>query len=247
MRVLPLLPVPIVTLVLVVFRPGLLIGGASSLRGLLVMAGVGVAGLVVLAALWRRSQQVALWSATSVVLALMAVLLWPAFRERTVVEVFPPVVEAAATASPAATAAPTATASTRAPVVTVPTPVVTKAPAATKPPPTKAPAASAVRLASGSFRGINHHAEGRASLYAVGGSYRIRFEEIDFEGTPGPSVRLVKAGARTPKGGIRLGGLKGEHGSFSYPVPSGFDPSKGWTVLVWCDPYDTGIAAADLS
>ncbi len=246
MRLLPWLPVPLTLAVLGIWRPGLLLGGATSLRGLAVMVGVGLLGLVVLAALWRRSSAMALWTSSAVVLAVMAALLWPAFRERTVVESFPPVVDAAVEAS-ATPAAPTPAAPTATPAPPA-APRATPAPAAA-PAVTRAPtpaAASAVRLSTGRFHGINHRASGGVSLYRVAGRVVVRFESISFQGTPAPSVRLVAAGSRSPNGGIRLGGLKGERGSFSYPTPAGFDAAKGWTVLVWCDTYATPIAAADL-
>jgi hypothetical protein len=193
-----------------------------SWRAFVVTAGVGVAGLLVLLLLWRRSRLAALWTADLVVLALMAAVVWPVFRERTVVEAFPPVAvaTAVATASPGPTAVPS----------TVPSPSVV-----------------ATRLAAGRLSGIDHHARGTVALYRVGDRVRLRFEQVDIEGTPTPSVHLVAPGRRSPKGGLRLGGLKGEKGSFSYLAPAGFDPSTAWSVLVWCDRYAVPIAAADLS
>lgn len=238
-RALPFLPVPVAVIALALWRPGLLVGGLESWKGFAVMAGVGLAGFVTLAVFWRRSAQVAAALASVVVLALMAATLWPAFRERTVVEAFPPVVELAAEVTPSET--PVATPSGM-PVAT-PTRAVAVAPP-------KAPVvatASALRLKSGRFGGIHHRASGTASLYGILGRTALRFEDISFQGTPGPSVHLVKKGVRSPKGGIRLGALKGEHGSFSYKAPVGFNAGAGWTVLVWCDTYDVPIAAADLS
>ena len=231
MRLLPWLPVPIAVAVLAVLRPGLLLDGAASPKGLLVMAGVGAAGLLVLAALWRRSSSLALWTSGAVVLALMAATLWPAFRERTVVEAFPPV----ALSGSAVPAASPSVAPSSGPVST---PAVTRS---------AAPApVTAVRLAAGRFHGINHQASGGATLYVIAGRTALRFEAIRFQGTPSPSVHLVRRGARSPGGGIRLGSLKGERGSFSYTAPAGFEVAKGWSVLVWCDTYDVPIAAADL-
>ncbi|MFN2538141.1 MAG: hypothetical protein ABR549_08310 [Mycobacteriales bacterium] len=56
-------PVPLAVGLLAVLRPGLLTSGVGSWRALAVGAGIGIVGLVVLGALWRRSQVVALWSA----------------------------------------------------------------------------------------------------------------------------------------------------------------------------------------
>ena len=227
--VVPLLVVPVVSLVLAAFRPQILTAGFMSWRAFAVTAGVGVAGLLVLALLWRRSRLGAIWTADLVVLALMASVVWPVFRERTVNETFPPVV----LTMPTATATPTVAPS--------------RSPAAmARPSAVPSPAVVAMRLVSGQLHGIDHHAKGTVALYSVGGEVRLRFEQVAIEGTPTPSVHLVTPGKRSPKGGLRLGGLKGEKGSFSYATPSGFDASRGWSVLVWCDRYAVPIAAADL-
>lgn len=253
MRFLPLVPVPLVLLALLVFRPGLLRAGVDSPKAAGVGVGIALIGLLVLAVVRRRSWAAGLWTSSAVVLALMAVVLWPAFRERTVNEAFPVVLSApTATGTPTVdvTAPPRATppavvATTPPPVRTPPRPAATQAPSA-KPAATAA-AVVAARMLGGRWHGIHHTASGGASLYEVGGQLFLRFEDIRFQGTPGPSVHLVAAGKRTPGGGIRLGGLKGERGSFSYRIPAGFDVSRGWTALVWCDTYDTPIAAADLT
>jgi len=104
-------------------------------------------------------------------------------------------------------------------------------------------APSAVLLASGPLKGIDHHAEGTVAVYRVGSGLVLRFEGVDIEGTPTPSVHAVPAGRRDPDGGRRLGGLKAERGSFSYALPPGSDVRS---VLVWCDRYAVPIAAADL-
>jgi hypothetical protein len=237
---LPLLLVPVVSAVLVAFRPQLATAPLMSWRAFLATALVAVGGVLALALVWRRSRLGAVWVADVVVLALMAAVVWPVFRERTVVEDFPPVVLSA----PTPTVAATPSASGR-PVVARPSPSAT--PSAV---PTRAaapsPSAAATRLLAGSLRGIDHHAEGGVALYRVGDGVRLRFEDVDIEGTPTPSVHLVPEGRESPKGGTRLGGLKGEKGSFSYAVPAGLDLSRGWSVLVWCDRYAVPIAAADL-
>ena len=216
----PLLLVPVVAGVLSAFRPQILTAGFMSWRAFAVTAGVGVAGLLALAVTWRRSRVGAIWTADLVVLALMAAVVWPVFRERTVNEDFPPVAMKAA----------------------MPTQV-----AATPGGPTPRPSVVATQLLAGRLHGIDHHAQGGVALYRVDGRVVLRFESIEVEGTPTPSVHLVAPGKESPKGGIRLGGLKGEKGSFSYTAPAGFDPADGWSVLIWCDRYAVPIAAADLA
>ena len=95
--------------------------------------------------------------------------------------------------------------------------------------------------------GVGHAASGRARLVAADGQVVLRFEDVDVEGTPGPYVHLVPAGARTPDGGVGLGPLKAERGSFGYVLPADVDLERAWTVLVWCRPFATPIAAADLA
>ena len=237
MRVLPLLPVAAALGLVAVLRPDLLTGFGASWRAWLVVVGVALAGTATRLAVRRWSPGAAPWASSGVVLALLGVLLLPSFHERTVVEAFPPVTDAAATAP--VTAAPST-----APPTAGPSAAVAPAPAAKAP--ARRPSATATRLVTGSFHGIGHSAAGRASLYDVSGKIVLRFEHIDFQGTPSPSVHLVRNGRRSPAGGIRLGALKAEHGSFSYLTPAGFDLTAGWTVLVWCDTYDVPIAAADL-
>jgi hypothetical protein len=112
---------------------------------------------------------------------------------------------------------------------------------------TQPPGLTARLLASGVLRGIGHRASGRAEAHALSGRIVIRFASVSFPGAPAQSVHLVPRGSRVPRGGITLGRLKAEHGSFSYTAPVGFDVTEGWTVLVWCDDYAVPIAAAELS
>jgi hypothetical protein len=58
-------------------------------------------------------------------------------------------------------------------------------------------------------------------------------------------VHLVPPGGRTPEDGIGLGALKAERGSFNYALPADVDADQDWTVLVWCRPFATPIAASD--
>ncbi len=117
--------------------------------------------------------------------------------------------------------------------------------ATTAPAPAPAAADGPRRLSSGALDGIGHSASGRTALYDVDGATVLRFEDVDIEGTPASYVYLVRQGARTPDGGVLLGELKAERGSFSYSVPAGVDPAAQWSVLIWCRPYDTPVAASD--
>jgi hypothetical protein len=228
-RAVPASLVPLAVVGIALWRPGLLVSGAGSWRALAVGAGVGLAGLLVLAVVWRRSAVAALWSASLVVLALLAAVFAPGLRERTVVEAFPtPVAEVAAAASPAA-------------------PVATPLPSRSSSPSSRPAAprtAAPVVLARGSLQGIGHRASGSVVLYRLDGRLVVRFEGISVQGTPTPVVHLVASGRRSPSGGVRLGPLKGEHGSFGYDVPAGAPVVR---VLVWCQRYAVPIASADLA
>lgn len=134
-----------------------------------------------------------------------------------------------------------------APAAPAPAAPAPAAPAPTSKPGTPAPAAAspARQVSSGELEGVGHSASGRTAFYEVDGGKIVRFEDVDIEGTPGPVVYLVRSGARSPDGGVRVGELKAEKGTFSYQLPSSVDLQQGWTVLVWCEPYNTPIAAAD--
>jgi len=98
----------------------------------------------------------------------------------------------------------------------------------------------------GELEGLGHAARGTVRVRTAGGVGDVVFDDIDVEGTVEPSVHLVRAGGRTPADGLRLGALKAERGTFSYPLPTGTDLAQGWSVLIWCDAFDTPIAVADL-
>ena len=112
--------------------------------------------------------------------------------------------------------------------------------------PSSGPAAPQ-ELSSGRLEGVGHAASGATRFVGVDGQVVLRFEDVDVEGTPGPHVHLVPAGARTPDDGVHLGELKAERGSFGYVLPAGVDVGRAWTVLVWCRPFATPVAASDLA
>ena len=262
-RLLPLLPLPVALLVLAALRPGLLTGAARSPRAWAVVVAVLLTSALVRRLVRRSAPAAAPWASSAVTLGLLAALVVPSLRETTVVEDFPPVALPAPAVNGSSRGVPTPSSTPSASVDTgeaavaapVPTRAATRAPApAPTSPPTSAPtsvpvsapaAPTATRVATGALRGIRHDARGQVSSYLLEGRLVVRFEDVDLQGTPGPSVHLVRRGARTPAGGVRLGALKAEHGSFRYPTSA--DPGGQWTVLVWCDPYDTPIAAADLA
>jgi hypothetical protein len=111
--------------------------------------------------------------------------------------------------------------------------------------PTSSGAAAPQELSSARLEGVGHAASGATRFVDVDGQVVLRFEDVDVEGTPGPYVHLVPVGSRTPDGGVPLGPLKAERGSFGYVVPADVDVGRSWTVLVWCRPFATPVAASD--
>lgn len=107
------------------------------------------------------------------------------------------------------------------------------------------PASAATRLTGGELRGLaGHDAHGQVATYRLAdGSHVVRFEGVDIGGTPSPHVYVLDGADRRKKGGLHLGKLKAERGSFNYVLPTSFQP-KNFTVLVWCEQFAIEIANA---
>jgi hypothetical protein len=105
-----------------------------------------------------------------------------------------------------------------------------------------------VRLASGTFRSVEHTSSGRATVVrAPGGQRLLTLTEFDTSAGPDLRLRLVPgdstdAGA---EGHVDLGALKGNRGDQQYELPAGLDPA-GHTVVVWCRAFSVAFAAARL-
>ncbi|MGH9015848.1 MAG: DM13 domain-containing protein [Acidimicrobiia bacterium] len=124
------------------------------------------------------------------------------------------------------------------------------APPASGEAPAPPPPAEPVRIAAGSLQGLaGHDASGGASLIRQpDGSFVVRFESFDIEGTPAPHVYLIEGTDQRNPGGLDLGDLRGNVGDGSdYAVPAGAQPAAGWTVLVWCDSFSVPITNATLT
>ena len=103
-------------------------------------------------------------------------------------------------------------------------------------------------VASGSFFGIDHAAEGTATIYSRDGDYVLRFED-DTDIQNGPDLYVwVTADTdwETPGEYLDLGKLKGNVGGQNYPLPEGFDPDVHRNVLIWCLRFAVPFAAAEL-
>ncbi len=195
-------------------------------------------------------------------LAVLGAVVLPAYDDDTVIETFPQPPARVAQAGSAAEGTPGT-----APVTAAPgpaTPATTRAagagavsaprPAPATPSPTAAPArptttsaAPPVRLAVGSFRGVDHRASGTVALYQrADGRYVVGLEDFDIQPGPDYDVYLVPGADKEERGGgTRLDDLRGNRGTQFYDVPPGIDLASGtWTVLVWCQTFAVPVATA---
>jgi hypothetical protein len=103
------------------------------------------------------------------------------------------------------------------------------------------------RVASGTFRSVEHTSSGRATVLRMGGRQLLTLTEFDTSAGPDLRVRLVPGD--TTDGGadghVDLGALKGNRGDQQYELPRGLDPA-GHTVVVWCRAFSVAFAAARL-
>jgi len=213
--------------VLLVLRPGVVLNGLASPRVWLLVLAV-VVGARLLRWLVLRLTGRPSWAAGAsavAVLVVVALVLAPSFRQRTVEEPDPFAATPGATAGPPQSSGEASGADAG----------------------QGTPGSVARTVAAGALRGLGHRAEGEVLVQVLEGRAALRFVDVDVEGTPGPEVHLVRRGESTPGAGVRLGALTAERGSFSYLLPDDLDAAAGWSVLVWCRPFDTPVAIAELS
>ncbi len=115
--------------------------------------------------------------------------------------------------------------------------------------PGEAPQGTAVKLASGQLKGLaGHRGSGAASIVrAPDGSHVVQLEDYDV--SSGVTLFLyVVPGANQEEpgaGSVNLGRLVENTGNRVVPIPAGTDLSGPQTVLIWCEPFSTPIAAAN--
>jgi len=169
---------------------------------------------------------------------------WKLFTNRVANEPFP--------GAPVATA-PTVTPSAEpTPQPSLSTPTAPSPAPAPSPSPSPTPVGP-VTVASGEFRGIDHHTEGTALLIQLeDGSYVLRFE--GFETSDGPDVRiyLSAAPADAAEGDhdddfIDLGAMTANIGDQNYAIPAGTDIDRFQSAVVWCRRFSTGFGVAPLA
>lgn len=105
-------------------------------------------------------------------------------------------------------------------------------------------------LSSGAFYGIDHSAEGTATIYELDGRFVLRFED-DTDIQNGPDLYVWVLPSEDYEGGtpdeyVDLGKIKGNVGGQNYELPADFDPAEYRSVLIWCLRFNTPFAAAPL-
>jgi hypothetical protein len=110
---------------------------------------------------------------------------------------------------------------------------------------------SPTAVTGGAFYGIDHSAEGTATVYEQDGRFVLRFED-DTDIQNGPDLYVWVLPSEDYEGGtpptyIDLGKIKGNIGGQNYELPPEFDPAVHRFVLVWCLRFSTPFAAAPLA
>jgi hypothetical protein len=202
----------------------------------------------------------------AIIVAIPAVwLAWwlgsPLFIDKTVIEAFPTVstvVTPAVTQAPAATQPPPSD-SPEGEVAVAPadqpaTSPTTAVPADAAPATTEAPA-EPVALLSGMFKDADsrHHGSGDATIYELAdGTVVLRVENLDV--TNGPDLHVFLAPVADAderddvmaEGYLDLGELKGNKGDQNYIILGNFDPTREWTVVIYCVPFHVIFSTAPL-
>ena len=107
-------------------------------------------------------------------------------------------------------------------------------------------------IATGGFFGIDHDAEGTATVYELDGDFVLRFEDdTDIQNGPDLLVYFLPTDGYD-KGDdlgdfINLGKLKGNVGGQNYELPDEYDPEVHQFVMIWCERFDVPFAAAPLA
>lgn len=107
-----------------------------------------------------------------------------------------------------------------------------------------------VPVSTGQMFGIDHAAEGTATVYQQDDRFVLRLEDdTDIQNGPDLYVWVLPStsyGGGSPTEYIDLGTLKGTVGGQNYELPADFDPELHRTVLIWCLRFAVPFAAAEL-
>jgi hypothetical protein len=119
--------------------------------------------------------------------------------------------------------------------------------------PTAQAASATQSLESGTFYGVLHPTEGRATIYRMGDGTRVlRF--TNFKTSNGPDVHVYMVAADDAKdsasvlhaGFIDLGSIKGNIGDQNYALGPEVDLSKYRAVSIWCKRFSVNFGTAPL-
>jgi len=105
----------------------------------------------------------------------------------------------------------------------------------------------AVELASSDIAGADgHSASGSATLVDQPDAGRI-LTLTGFDSDPGPDVDVyLSSSSAGVDDAIRLGDLKGSGGTQQYEIPANADLNRYDALVLWCIPFTTRIATAEL-
>lgn len=104
-----------------------------------------------------------------------------------------------------------------------------------------------VELASGSVEGADGHAgEGVATIVDEGdGKRTLTLTDFDVDAGPDVNVYLSESTDGIERA-IDIGDLKAERGTQAYEIPADVDLNRYGDLVLWCIPFTTRIATAEL-
>ena len=115
---------------------------------------------------------------------------------------------------------------------------------------TPSPTAFAPRsVATGNFQGTDdfHFGRGTATILEIApGRYHLRLEDFSVRNGPDLYVYLSTAPADYADDALELGTLKATDGSFGYDLPTGVDPARFRSAIIWCKQFSHLFATATL-
>ncbi len=104
-------------------------------------------------------------------------------------------------------------------------------------------------VSTGTFRGTDdfHFGRGTASIIEVEpGRFHLRLEDFSVRNGPDLYVLLSPSAEGYDSDALELGRLKATDGSFGYDLPSGVDPERFRSALIWCKQFSHLFAVAPL-
>jgi hypothetical protein len=110
-------------------------------------------------------------------------------------------------------------------------------------------------IATGTFHGVVHKCEGRATVYKTAGGEVLRLTR--FKTSNGPDLHVILIAASDAQDDenflekkierVELGKLKGNEGDQNYDVPSGTDLAKCKAVSIFCERFNANFGTAPLA